>query len=322
VTGHDPTAVPTVPPPAPPSAWRAWRALVWFSWQRQARARQMVWIALALLGFSLALVTLNTTFNGWSMLRWRHPRGAGPTYRDWLLETWAVTSLAGRSPEGAAAPTFLIAAYAKVIEDSGLHVFTRSIVFSIFVSFLLPVWSLSFATESFGGEREGNSLIWLLTRPLPRWSVYLAKFVAMLPWSLGLNLGGFVLLCLAGGKPGLQALALFWPAVFWGTMAFSALFLLIGACFRRPAVVAVLYSFFLETLLGNMPGYLKRVSINFYVRCMMFDVARDHGIPPDNPTVFLPVDGWTAWLVLVGLTVGLLGLGMYLFTKKEYVSVE
>jgi len=89
VNGHDPTDNPSAPPavltPAPPSAWRAWWALVWFSSQRQARARQMVWIALALLGFSVALVTVNTTFNGWSMLRWRSPRGSGPTYRDWLL---------------------------------------------------------------------------------------------------------------------------------------------------------------------------------------------------------------------------------------------
>ena len=36
------------------------------------------------------------------------------------------------------------------------------------VSFLLPIWSLSFATEALGGERETNSLVWLLIRPLPR----------------------------------------------------------------------------------------------------------------------------------------------------------
>ena len=59
---------------------------------------------------------------------------------------------------------------------------------------MLPLWSLSFATEALGGEREAGTLIWLLTRPLPRWSVYLAKYVALLPWGVGLNLVGFAVL--------------------------------------------------------------------------------------------------------------------------------
>ena len=80
---------------------------------------------------------------------------------------------------------------------------SRWIVYSVFLSFLLPIWSLSFATEALGGEREARSLVWLLSRPLSRPAIYLAKFVALLPWSLGLNLGGFALLCLAAGQPGL-----------------------------------------------------------------------------------------------------------------------
>jgi hypothetical protein len=38
----------------------------------------------------------------------------------------------------------------------------------VFLSFLLPLFSLSFATEALGSERESRSLVWLLSRPLPR----------------------------------------------------------------------------------------------------------------------------------------------------------
>jgi ABC-type transport system involved in multi-copper enzyme maturation permease subunit len=164
--------------------------------------------------------------------------------------------------------------------------------------------------------------LWLLTRPLPRPAIYLAKYVALLPWTVGLNLGGFALLCLAAGRPGPQALRLYWPAVLCATFAFAALYHLMGACFRRPAILAIVYSFFLETIMGNMPGYFKRVSISFYTRCMMYEAAQDYGVQPEKPTVFLPVDGTTAMLVLLGITVGLLLLGMFLFQRKEYVSVE
>jgi ABC-2 type transport system permease protein len=318
----DPVTVSRPPDPsgtAPsPSPLRAWLYLVWLSWQRQARARQMVWVALGLMALSVAFVAVNTAVG-----RWRSPRGVTPENRAVLVELGSVLGLLSQSPAGGEAPNAVLGSvWGAMAEQAGFAVFSRVIIFSIFMSFLLPLWSLSFATEALGGEREARSLVWLLTRPLPRPAVYLAKFVALLPWSLGLNLVGFVLMCVAAGKPGLLALRLFWPSVVWGTLAFSALFLLIGAYFRRPAIVAIVYSFFLETILGNMPGYLKRASLSFYTRCMMFEVAEQYGVPPEKPSVYLPVDGQTAWLVLVGATVILLVVGMVVFSRSEYVSVD
>ncbi len=72
------------------SALRAWFYVVWLCIQRQARARQMVWIALALLGLTATMVELNTLGNRWGMSHWRQPRGFGPTYSQWLA---CVTSL-------------------------------------------------------------------------------------------------------------------------------------------------------------------------------------------------------------------------------------
>lgn len=305
----------------PASPWRAWCYLVVLSWQRQARARQMVWIALGLLGFATALVAINTAAGRWGMHHWRSPPREGPTFRHWIDETELAVGLAHPGAGGQAVGQAVFGSARLILKESAFLVFSRWLVFSIFLSFLLPVWSLSFATEALGGDREHNSLVWLLTRPLPRPAIYWAKFVALLPWSLGLNVGGFGVLCLAGGAPGALAFRLFWPAVLWSTLAFSALFYLMGAYFRRPAVVAILYSFFLETILGNMPGYLKRVSISFYTRCMMFEAAQDYGVQPEKASVFLPVDGTTALLVLVGLTIGLLALGALLFSRAQYHEV-
>src|SRR5262249_34684801 len=126
----------------------------------------------------------------------------------------------------------------------------------------------------------------------------------------------------AAGRPGHLAFELYWPAVVWATLAFSALFLFMGAFFRRPAVVGVVYAFFLETIFGNMPGYLKRASISFYARCIMFDAAQDWDVQPEKPSIYLPVDGTTAVWVLIGVSVALLFLGMWWFARKEYVTVE
>jgi ABC-type transport system involved in multi-copper enzyme maturation permease subunit len=377
--------------PAPPSPFRQFLTgfafLVRLSFQRQARMRQMVWIALALLGFMTVVIGLNTVADRWGMGYWRwgwqaphagRPRGEVPrewaegkiaevrfefpqtlavapdagfpagvpwaplllsnqddatrrsmlghqrphvivlTYRETAAYMHGVSGAMPWSPPAMATENAIAAATQAVLDRSGFMVFSSWIVFSVFLSFLLPMWSLSFATEALGGDRESRSLIWLLTRPLSRPAIYLAKYVALLPWSLGLCVGGFGLLCVAAGRPGLVAFRLYWPAVFYGTLAFSALFHLMGACVRRPAIVAIVYTFFLETILGNLPGSLKRVSISFYTRCMMFDEMERYGVTPVKSSVYMPVDGTTALWVLVGLTVVLLGVGMVVFGRSEY----
>jgi ABC-2 type transport system permease protein len=324
------------------SLFRAWRALVWLSLRRQAKAQQMVWMALGLMAVAVVLVAFNTALGRWGMHHWRYPGPPGqmpiPGPRtnllNWTTEVEVVTGVIFRAPEAQGIEHAFMGAcrailfpdgkdaHGRALAISGFQVFSQWAVFSIFLTFLLPIWSLSFATEALGGERESQSLIWLLSRPLPRTAIYLAKFVALLPWSVGLNVLGFTLLCLAGGAPGRMALRLYWPAVVWATLAFSALYLLIGAYCRRPAVIAIVYSFCLEVVLANMPGYLKRVSIGFYARSLMFDTASQYGIQPEKPTVFLPVDGATALAVLVGGTAVLLVAGMWVFSRTQYVEVD
>jgi hypothetical protein len=54
---------------------------------------------------------------------------------------------------------------------------------------------------------------------------------------------------------------------------------------------------------------------------MMFDVAQDYGVEPEKPSVFMPVDGSTALIVLIGLTIGLLVLGTAVFSRSQYQDV-
>jgi ABC-2 type transport system permease protein len=299
---------PTVP--ANTSSLRAWCFLVLLSWRRQARARQMVWIAFGLLAFTTAMTAVASAAD-----LWHRPRFRLLTAEDQMM----LDALAPGSPMQSLSDALLGAARGAVLSDvSAAQVFARWVVAAIFLGFLLPLWSLSFATEAVGGEREQNSLIWLLARPLPRPLIYLAKFVALLPWTVGLNMGGFALLCASAGRPGLTALRLFWPAVLCATLAFAALFQLFGAAFRRPAIVAIGYSFFLEIILGNMPGVMKRVSIGFYAHCMMLEAAERHGIEMDRPNVYWPVDGMTAIIVLMTATAALLVLGMAVFSRTQY----
>ena len=358
-------------PRVTPSPFRAWLYLIWLCIQRQARMRQMVWIALGLLMLAATMVGLQTLGGRWGMNHWRswwvEPRpgmlpGADirqlksadaknqPGFKppNVVVSTFdqtatgldilsaglpaLSTAVEGKSPidpgqvifieEQMAVQRAIAGAVRLSLKQSPFYVFSNFMIFSIFIGFLLPIWTLSFATEAIGGEREGRSLVWLLSRPLSRPSIYLAKFIAILPWCLLLNFGGFCLICLLAGKPGQLAMRLYWPAVLGGTVAFSALFHLMAACFRRAAVVGLVYSFFLEIFLGTMPGYMKRISLSFYTRCLMFEAADEYSVRPEKPSIYLPVDSATAWCVLLGVTLILLIVGTIIFARTEYQDLS
>jgi ABC-2 type transport system permease protein len=256
------------------------------------------------------------------MEHWRYPRRLGPTYLQFLLTMERTQVLPWDTASNGVLQAANGSIRATLVHSSGFFVFSNWVVFSVFTTFLLPLWSLSFATEGLGREREAGNLIWVLTRPLSRPAIYLAKYVSILPWCLALNLGGFWLLCVAADEPGRRAFQLYWPAVLAATFAFCALFHMLAAWVKRPAVVAILYAFFLETILGNLPGHMKRFSISFYTRCIMFGRAHELNVQPERPAQYLPVAGTTAWCVLIGATVLCLMVGMLIFSRREYLEMS
>src|SRR5262249_7792002 len=159
--------------------------------------RQMVWIALSLLTLSTVIVALNTAAGRWGIGQWRFFGRLGPSHQEWITRTEASFQVVPFPTPATQVGMAYTAAHSAILQASDFYPFTRGFVFLLFFSFLVPIWSLSFATEALGGERESQGMIWLLTRPLSRPAIYLAKFLAVLPWCLALNLGGFALICLA-----------------------------------------------------------------------------------------------------------------------------
>src|SRR5215472_13632497 len=131
------------------SSARAWCYLVWLSLQRQARARQMVLIALGLLGLATALVALGTSQRTWYL----------PGFQRRLDEVLMTLGVLRSAGQGFAPPDLFLGITRALVgtDATALLVFSQLVVFSVLVSFLLPMWTLSFATEGVGGEREAGS---------------------------------------------------------------------------------------------------------------------------------------------------------------------
>jgi ABC-type transport system involved in multi-copper enzyme maturation permease subunit len=188
----------------------------------------------------------------------------------------------------------------------------------LFVGFFLPILCLLYAAAAFGDEYEERTFVYVLSRPLTLWKVYLAKGLGAAPLVALSTLGGFGALCLAGGEPGREAWTLFWPAIAAGAFAYGCLFLLVGALAPKPMVVGVGSAFFFEFIAGNLPGTIKRCSVSFYCRCMMFDEGSALGLQPLSTRQFLPISGESALAALLTFGVVLLAIGAWRFHRREY----
>ncbi len=319
-----------------PSVFRAFWALVLFSLQRHGKVRQLGWVAFGLLAILSGLVfVISHSDVGWR-LETRVRKVSNPkdkdgteqiamTYRQYGEERLPVYEVFPSTPEGFGLKVAVASAYrAKLRDEEFLNdyatlSFVRVVVFGYFLSFLLPLLTLAYASGAMGAERDGRTLIWLLTRPLPRWAVYLAKYLGTMPWCIGVCGLAFTAMCLCGGELGRHALWLHWPAVLAGSVAFGSLFHLIGAIFRWPAVVGLVYVFFFELLVGALPGSLKQLSLSFYVRSLFYnETASDiASVKPESVDVFAPTDPTTAWFTLILVSIVLTLIGMWLFGRQE-----
>src|SRR5438874_1409449 len=132
-----------------PSAWRAWCYLVWLSWQRQARARQMVWIAVGLLAFSAVFIAINPAGGRWDMHRWRWfppaPKDTPPTMQRYSETADNLQALLLAVPRGPGLSTVehgFSGAVQVILDRSPFMVFVNGFVLTLFLPFLLPLLSL------------------------------------------------------------------------------------------------------------------------------------------------------------------------------------
>jgi ABC-type transport system involved in multi-copper enzyme maturation permease subunit len=203
----------------------------------------------------------------------------------------------------------------------GTQAFVSELVLPMYVSFLLPMFCLSYASPVIAGDCEDQTLVYLLATPLPRSLVFAAKYAAALALSLVWTLGTWTVLTQLAGPCGREVFRPFCPAVFWSSLAYVGLFTLFSALLRRATIVALVYALFLETFLGNVPGVVKRVAISFYTECLMLDAGARLGLHPTagrEPTLLVPVSGDTAGIVLGVLAVAFFVTGLCLFARREY----
>lgn len=222
----------------------------------------------------------------------------------------------------------LIALGAPILESSrmaGPGIFGL-MIWVFYLRFTVPVLGVFYGTALMADEVEDKTITYLFTRPIRRGAVLFGKYLAYLACTVFVVLPSVMLVYLLvvpikgslGGSfidlvKDLALLAL-------GLAVYGALFAFIGAKFKRPLLIGLIFIFGWEQAALAFPGYLKRLTIAYYVQGLV-----PHAMPNDNTIsliqgIFRESPGLFAsltWLTII--LVGFVALAAWVVERREYV---
>ena len=198
-------------------------------------------------------------------------------------------------------------------------------IWMLFLRFVIPVLGVFYGTALMADEIEDKTITYLFTRPIPRGAVLVGKYLAYLACTSLVVLPSvmlvYFLLVRFSEVPGtfiqlLTDLGL----LGLGLAVYGAVFAFVGAFFKRPLVIGLVFAFGWEQVAMVMPGYMRRFTIAYYVQSLV-----PHAMPSDGVVGILqglfrdtpPIGVALAWLTVY--LVVFLYLAARTVERKEYV---
>jgi len=188
------------------------------------------------------------------------------------------------------------------------------------------VLGVFYGTSLMADEVEDKTITYLFTRPIRRGAVLFGKYLAYLGCTIFVVLPSVMLVYLLvvpmqgtlGGSfldllKDLSLLAL-------GLAVYGALFAFVGAKFKRPLLIGLIFIFGWEQAALAFPGYLKKFTVAFYLQGLV-----PHAMPNDSTLsliqgVFRESPSMAASLFgLAAILVVFVGLAAWIVERREYV---
>jgi len=199
-------------------------------------------------------------------------------------------------------------------------------IWIFYLRFTVPVLGVFYGTSLIADEVEDKTITYLFTRPIPKGAVLLGKYLAYLACTLFVVLPSVVIvyLCIVPMRGSLGAsfldLVKDLTLLAVGLAVYGAVFALIGARFKRPLLVGLIFIFGWEQAALAFPGYLKKFTVAYYLQALV-----PHAMPNDNVLsliqgIFRENPSLTESLVwLTVILVTFLWLAALSVERKEYV---
>jgi ABC-2 type transport system permease protein len=188
---------------------------------------------------------------------------------------------------------------ASSFDDAPIHDWGPVVIGQLGIGVILPLTALVVGASVLGLEIEDGTITHLLTKPLPRGEIVLAKLIV----AAGVTIfGAAVPLAVAGAIAGDGGLAAgLGLGATMGAIAYSAVFLALSLLTRRPVAVGLVYIILWENLLTSYISGTRVLSIREYAGSIAQRIAGTDWLPAHVAPVAAVV---LAAVVAAGAAVG------------------
>jgi len=193
------------------------------------------------------------------------------------------------------------------IVNPGENDWQQPIVVGLGFAVIVPVVSLIIGNSVIGAEIDDGTVVYLLTKPLPRWQILLSKFAVAAGVS-GLVNAAMMLVCgLIMGDLRL-GLGLAVGALV-ASICYCAVFVLLSLVSRRSVLIGLVYILLWEGLLANLIAGIRSLSIEQYGVTIGARIGQVSYLMPT-------LSGVTAWVMaavvaVLAIVVGINRLGSF-----------
>jgi ABC-2 type transport system permease protein len=199
-------------------------------------------------------------------------------------------------------------------------------IWVFYLRFTVPVLGVFYGTSLIADEVEDRTITYLFTRPIPKGAVLVGKFFAYLACTLFVVLPSVVIVYLSivpmRGSLGGSFLDLVKDLALLaiGLAVYGAVFAFIGARFKRPLMVGLIFIFGWEQAALAFPGYLKKFTVAYYLQAMVPHAMPNDGVVSLIQGIFRETPSLAAsliWLTVILLV--FLWAAAVSVERKEYI---
>ena len=199
-------------------------------------------------------------------------------------------------------------------------------IWVFYLRFTVPVLGVFYGTSLIADEVEDKTITYLFTRPVRRGAVLVGKYLAYLACTIFVVLPSvmvvYLLIVPMNGSLGGSFIDLVKDLLLLaiGLAVYGALFAFVGAKYKRPLLIGLVFIFGWEQVALLFPGYLRYYTIAYYLQSLVPHTMPNDGALSmiqgffrDNPSL------WVALLGLVLIWAVFLVLASWVVERKEYV---
>jgi ABC-2 type transport system permease protein len=165
-----------------------------------------------------------------------------------------------------AVPVLLALAYrlsGEASDDADALQWTMGMLEYLGMVTVMPLIALIFGTGAIGGELEDGTAVHLLTKPVPRWQVGLAKYVVAAACAAALAAIPILLAGLLGANEASAAIGYAIGAAI-GAAVYVAIFIAVSLITSRSFVIGLGYVLIWEGLLAGLFAGIASLSVRQY----------------------------------------------------------